>query len=223
MAADSAHLTKLREWLRSPACPPPSAPPSLRVSTDQQTTDNQRPELVALARQRGFTIEAVYDDTASAVKARPAFGQMLLDAHRGKFDVLLVWSLDRLGRSMAGNLQVVLELDRLGVQVVSVRESFLDTSGPVRPLLIAIFGWLAQQERERLIERTKAGLERARRQGKRIGRPRVRVDVTKALALQGDGKSIREIATKLGVGAATLHRALQAEAAAHLHQHRVPA
>lgn len=81
----------------------------------------------------------------------------------------------------------------------------------MRPLLIAIFGWLAQQERERLIERTKAGLERARRQGKRIGRPRVRVDVTQALALQNEGASIRQIALKLGVGAATLHRAL------HLH------
>jgi len=100
------------------------------------------------------------------------------------------------------------------VQVISLKESFLDTSGPVRPLLIAIFGWLAQQERERLVERTKVGLERARRQGKRIGRPRVRVDVTKALALQGEGKSIREIAMKLGVGAATLHRALRLQASA---------
>src|SRR5882762_583024 len=181
----------------------------LRVSTDQQTTDNQRPDLVALARQRGFSIEAVYDDTGSAVEVRPEFERMKLDAHRGKFDVLLVWSLDRLGRSMSGNLQTVLELDRLGVQVISVKEAFLDTSGPVRPLLIAIFGWLAQQERERLIERTRAGLERARRQGKRIGRPRVTVDVTKALALRAEGKSIRETALALGVGAATVHRTLQ--------------
>jgi putative DNA-invertase from lambdoid prophage Rac len=163
--------------IRLEQCPPPPAPPFTSVSTDQQTTDNQRPELAALAKQRGFSIEAVYDDTASAVKARPEFERMLLDAHRGQFDVLLVWSLDRLGRSLAGNLQTVLELDRLGVQVISLKESFLDTSGPVRPLLIAIFGWLAQQERERLVERTKVGLERARRQGKRIGRPRVRVDV----------------------------------------------
>src|SRR6267143_5095439 len=136
---------------------------------------------------------------------------MMLDATRGHFDVLAVWSLDRLGRSMQANLQTVLELDRLGVQVISVKESFLDTSGPVRPLLIAIFGWLAQQERERLIERTRAGLERARRQGKRIGRPRVSVDLAKALALQSEGKSIREIALKLGVGAATLHRALRTD------------
>src|SRR5882762_6052559 len=79
----------------------------LRVSTDQQTTDNQRPELVALARQRGFSIEAVYDDTGSAIKQRPEFDRMTLDAHRGKFDVLLVWSLDRLGRSVSAEPECV--------------------------------------------------------------------------------------------------------------------
>jgi len=110
---------------------------------------------------------------------------------------------------MVGNLQAVLELDRIGVQVVSVREPWLDTGGPVRSLLIAIFSWCAEQERERLIERTKAGLERARRQGRRIGRPRALVDVAKALALRNEGKSIREAAVVLGVGAATLHRALR--------------
>ena len=122
--------------------------------------------------------------------------------------VLLVWSLDRFGRSMVGNLQAVLELDRIGVQVVSVREPWLDTGGPVRSLLIAIFSWVAEQERLRLIERTKAGLDRARRQGKRIGRPRAPVDVTRALALRREGKSMRETAKLLGVAPATLDRAL---------------
>src|SRR5467141_1966984 len=98
------------------------------------------------------------------------------------------WCCWSLGRSMVGNLQAVLELDRIGVQIVSVREPWLDTSGPVRSLLIAIFSWVAEQERSRLIERTRAGLDRARREGKRIGRPRVRVDLTKALALKGEGK-----------------------------------
>jgi len=121
-----------------------------------------------------------------------------------------VWSLDRFGRSMTGNLQAVLELDRIGVQVVRVRQPWLDTSGPVRSLLIAIFDWVSEQERNRLIERTKVGLDRARREGKRIGRPKVRVDIAKALALKGEGKSIRQAALALGVGSATLHRALRA-------------
>jgi DNA invertase Pin-like site-specific DNA recombinase len=97
---------------------------------------------------------------------------MLKDARRGKFQVLVVWALDRFGRSMVGNLRDVLELDRLGVQVVSVRESWLDTGSPVRTLLIAIFSWVAEQERSRLIERTKAGVAAARRRGARLGRPR---------------------------------------------------
>jgi DNA invertase Pin-like site-specific DNA recombinase len=95
----------------------------LRVSTDEQSTDNQRPELERLARVRGLEIVAVYEEQASAAKTRARFNAMLADAHRGAFDVLLVWALDRFGRSMVGNLGAVLELDRRGVQVGSVRPS----------------------------------------------------------------------------------------------------
>jgi putative DNA-invertase from lambdoid prophage Rac len=84
---------------------------------------------------------------------------MMGDARRGSFDVLLVWALDRVGRSMVDNLRDVLELGRLGVQIVSLREPWLDTGGPVRDLLLAIFSWVAQQERLRFVERTKAGID----------------------------------------------------------------
>src|SRR5271169_1665978 len=116
---------------------------------------------------------------------------MMRDAHQGAFDVLVVWALDRFGRSMVGNLQAVLELDRCGVQVVSVRETWLDTGSAVRPLLIAIFGWVAEQERATIVARTKAGLERARRDGVRLGRPAREVDVRRARALLEDGLSLR--------------------------------
>lgn len=182
----------------------------LRVSTGRQETENQRPDLLRLAQVRGLEVVEVYDEVQSAAaKARPAFEQMLKAAHTGRFDTLLVWSLDRLGRSLVGNLQVVLELDRIGIQVVSVREPWLDTSGPVRSLLIAIFSWCAEQERLRLIERTRAGLDRARRQGKRLGRPRMEFDLKQARAMRTQGMSIRGVAAKLGVGVATVHRALQ--------------
>jgi DNA invertase Pin-like site-specific DNA recombinase len=130
------------------------------------------------------------------------------DAHQGQFDVLVVWALDRFGRSMVGNMQAVLDLDRCGVQVVSVREEWLDTSGPVRSLLIAIFGWVAEQERVRLSERTKAGIERARRQGVHVGRPVVRVDVERALELKAQGLPLHDVARRLRVSPATLKRAL---------------
>src|ERR1700733_4192203 len=131
----------------------------LRVSTGEQNAENQRPEVELLAGQRGKIVET-YMEVGSAAKRRPVFGAMLDGARRGKFDVLVVWALDRFGRSMHENLADLLELDRLGVRVVSVRESWLDTSGPVRSLLVAIFSWVAEQERARLIERIRAGQTR---------------------------------------------------------------
>lgn len=122
--------------------------------------------------------------------------------------MLVVWSLDRFGRSMVGNLQAVLELDRSGVEVVSVREPWLDTGGPVRALLIAIFGWVAEQERAQIVERTKAGIERARRKGIRIGRPERAIDMRRAQALRDQGLSFAAVAKWLRVPKATLYRAL---------------
>jgi hypothetical protein len=109
---------------------------------------------------------------------------------RGRFDVLVVWSIDRFGRSMVGNIRTALELDRLGIEVISVREPWLDTRGPVRELLIAIFSWGAEQERRCLVERTHARLERARRQGKRIGRPPAAINVTAARALRKEARCV---------------------------------
>ncbi len=188
-------------------------------SDGSQSTDNQKPDLEQLALVRGLEIVSVYEEAQSAAKNRPEYDRMMTDAKRGRFGVLLVWAVDWLGRSMVGNLQDVLELDRIGVTVVSVRETWLDTGGPVRNLLLAIFSWVAEQERARLIERTIAGQERARRQGRRIGRvpaekrvpglhKGVRLDVDRARALLAAGKSQRAAAKELGVGEGTLRRAL---------------
>jgi DNA invertase Pin-like site-specific DNA recombinase len=180
----------------------------LRVSTDEQTTENQRPELERLAQRRGLRVAGVYEETKSAARARPQFERLRADAHAGRFSVLLVWALDRFGRSMVGNLQAVLELDRAGVEVVSLAEPWLDTGGPVRSLLIAIFSWVAEQERIRLGERTKAGLENAKRKGIKLGRPRARVD-PRARDLVAEGLSVRAIAKRLRMAKSTLHRALR--------------
>jgi DNA invertase Pin-like site-specific DNA recombinase len=134
---------------------------------------------------------------------------MMADAAAGRFNVLVVWAIDRFGRSMMGNLQDVTALDKAGVAVVSVREPWLDTAGPTRGLLLAIFSWVAEQERARLIERTKAGIARARAAGKAIGRPKTRaVDVAAARALLATGQSVRAASRALGVPLATLQRAL---------------
>jgi putative DNA-invertase from lambdoid prophage Rac len=178
----------------------------LRVSTLEQSVENQRPELIQLAKARGFEVAEVIEETASAAKHRPGFERVMKLAHEGKVNVVIVWALDRMGRSMIGNLQAVLELDRLGVQVVSMKELWLQTEGPVRALLIAIFSWVAEQERSRIRERTRAGLDRARKAGKQLGRPVVMIDADTALLLRRRGLSLRAVAGKLGVGHSTLHR-----------------
>jgi DNA invertase Pin-like site-specific DNA recombinase len=188
----------------------------LRVSKSNgsQSTDNQQPECEQMARQRGEVVQ-VYVEQASAVKKRPAFESMMTDARRGKFDVLVIWAIDRFGRSTVGNMNDLLELDRIGVQVASVRESWLDTTGPTRTLLVAIFSWVAEQERARLIERTKAGLATARRKGVRLGRPKRRIDLDEARSLLAvEGTSVRAVARAMKLGLATLQRALARESTA---------
>jgi len=110
---------------------------------------------------------------------------------------------------MVDNITTILELDGLGVEVVSVQEPWLDTGSPVRSLLIAIFSWGAEQERNRLSERTKAGIERARRKGIHVGRPPATIDVGRASDLLAQGASVPQVAHKLHVGISTLRRALQ--------------
>jgi DNA invertase Pin-like site-specific DNA recombinase len=182
----------------------------LRVSTDKQTTANQRPEVEGLAKRRGMTIAKVFEESESAVKRRPVFEKMMADAQSQKFDTLLIWSLDRLGRDLAGNLDAVRRLDLAGVTVVSAREPWLDTSGPTRDLLIAIFSWVAQFERRRLVERTRAGLDRARAEGIKLGRPKAsQSKVADAVALVAGGLSPEAAASKVGIGASTVRRSLQ--------------
>jgi putative DNA-invertase from lambdoid prophage Rac len=187
----------------------------LRVSTDLQSTANQFEELRQLVAARGYEA-VIYEEVESAAKARPVLDGMLGDVRAGRVRAVAIWALDRLHRSMIGAVQTVLELDRLGVPVISVREPWLDTSGPVRPLLVAIFGWVAEQKRARLIERTKAGIERARRQGVRLGRPRVSPLKLEAAAQDiAAGASRRQASRRHGVSQAVLRKYLAARNSAH--------
>lgn len=191
----------------------PRAALYLRVSTHDQTTANQRPALLQLAEARRLTIAETFEEVRSTSKRgrAPALARLVAAAHRGEFDCVLVWALDRLDRSMPATVALVLELDRLGVALVSHRETWLDTSGPTRGLLVAIMGWVAEQERVRLGERTRAGLERVRASGKHIGRPAARLDMREARRMMGEGMSMRATASALGVDDATLRRRLRGE------------
>lgn len=197
----------------------------LRVSTEDQTEENQAPELRQLAERRGWT-PVEYRETASgAAKVRPVLDQLMADAKAGKVGAVVVWALDRLSRQGAGPvLNMVGELDRVGVALVSVREPWLDTAGPFRDVIVSLCATFARLERERLIERTcaalgrvareeatAAGRERRRAAGKKaIGRPRASTVLLCAAAdLVAAGTSVRAAARAKGVKEATLRRFLR--------------
>lgn len=173
----------------------------LRVSTDTQEVENQRQALIHEAQRRGWEIVRVYEAVASARRGhhRRALEDMLADARAGRWDVLMTWALDRLTREgPLATLQVLERLTRLGVRVVSFREPWAEVEGPMRDLLLAIAGWVARWEADRIRERTLAGLARARAQGKRLGRPPVvqLVDMALVARLRAEGLSWAAIARR---------------------------
>lgn len=147
-----------------------------RVSTDDkgQDTANQTTPLASYAERRGWPVVHVYTEEESAWKGghQKELSRALEDARRGRFNVLLVWSLDRVSRE--GPLAILKLVDRLGryrCQIISLQESWTEAPGELFPLLLALAGWVAEQESKRRSERTKAGLARVRATGKHIGRP----------------------------------------------------
>src|SRR5450755_575752 len=184
-----------------------------RVSTDngKQDVENQMAELREFCKRSRWTVEIEYVDKASGKdsKNRPQFIRMLEDADKREFDLLLFWSLDRLSRE--GVLATLNHLQRLsdaGVEWRSYQERYFDSCGPFKDAVISIMATLAQQERLRISERTKAGLKRARREGKTLGRPRVDVDVEKVRQLQAAGLGLREVAKKTGWSLSSIMRTL---------------
>ena len=166
----------------------------MRVSTVDQHPETQLHDLRQMAAQRGYEIVQEYTDRISGAKARrPGLDQMMADARRGRFDVVLVWASDRIARSVKHFLEVLDELNRIGVEYVRFREQ-IDTGGPLGRAIVVIIGAVAELERNLIIERVRAGMRRARLEGQRIGRAPLVLD---NLAIQQDrqrGQSIREIA-----------------------------
>lgn len=145
-----------------------------RVSTNEQSTDNQVPVLEAWATSRGFEVVEVYQEAESAWRNghQRELARLKDDARKRRFDIVLVWALDRLSREgAAAILNLINSLGLYGVRVFSYQESWTEAPGPVADLLYAITGWIARMESERRSERTKAGLARVAKNGKALGRP----------------------------------------------------
>ena len=184
-----------------------------RVSTNKQAADMQLTELRDFVKRSGWKIHAEFIDEgySGANTSRPAFKEMMSQAGRRKFHILLVWKLDRLSRSLKDLISTLDELGSLGIDFVSY-ENDLDTSTPTGKLVFQIVGAVAEFERDIIRERVIAGLENARRKGKRLGRPPISwTTYNKAKRLREQGLSFRKIGKRLGVNEATIRKRLNRE------------
>jgi len=172
-----------------------------RVSTFDQEPENQLQELRRYAEARGWRVVEYVDKGVSGAKdRRPALDQMIAGAKRRRFDVLVCWRLDRLGRNLKHLITLLEDLQALGVAFVSLAEG-IDATTPAGKLQMHILGAIAEFERERIRERVLAGLARARMQGKRLGRPRSR-----PATIEVPGGTVREAARIWGVSKSTAAR-----------------
>jgi DNA invertase Pin-like site-specific DNA recombinase len=186
----------------------------LRVSTDGQTVENQQKELDHLAALEGWiNVEVFQDEGISGSlgrEARPGFNELLYRAERGHFDVVAAWSLDRLGREPRDVFELTALASKKGFTIY-LHKDRIDTGTASGELFFTIMAGMAKFERRRLQERVKAGLKRAKAQGKTLGRPVTVIKDTKEriIELRANGKTVREIATELGVGVGSVARAIR--------------
>ncbi len=183
----------------------------LRVSTVDQHPETQLHDLRSLVQQRNWEIVEQYvDHGVSGIRTRrPALDRMMADAARGRFDIIVVWAADRLARSVKHFLAVLDELNRLGVEFLSLREN-IDSGGPLGRAIITIVSAIAELERSLIVERVRAGMRRARLEGKHIGRHPLDLDRAAILRDRKLGRSLGELAKIHRVSRTTIRRALTA-------------
>jgi DNA invertase Pin-like site-specific DNA recombinase len=181
-----------------------------RVSTDAQTTENQQRELENVMSQRGWKMVEVYSDRgisgAKGREQRPAFDNLIKDATRGKFDIIAAWSVDRLGRSLKDLLGFLTEIHALGVGLY-LHQQAVDTTTPAGRALFQMMGVFAEFERAMIRERVMAGLQRAKANHVRLGRPKVAANVEERVKAElAKGTGILKTARIVGVGTGTVQR-----------------
>ena len=184
----------------------------LRVSTLDQNPETQSLDLRQMATQRGFEVVQEYTDRISGSKARrPGLDELMRDACRGRFDVVLVWASDRIARSVKHFLDVLDELNRLNIEFVSFREQ-IDTGGPLGRAIVVIVGAIAELERSLIVERVRAGMRRARLEGRHIGRRPLELDREAIVRDRQRGQSLGQLAKNHSASRATIHRVLREHA-----------
>jgi DNA invertase Pin-like site-specific DNA recombinase len=182
----------------------------VRVSTDKQTVENQIRELRQIAERRGWEVIQEYRDAgisgAKGRDGRPGLDQMLKDAQRRRFDVVMAWAIDRLGRSLIDLLGTIQTLEACGVDLYLDQQS-IDTTTPAGRLMFQVTGAFAEFERSMIRQRVHAGLKRAVEAGKQLGRPRIAPVLEKRIQSQlRANKGILKVAKECGVGTGTVQR-----------------
>jgi DNA invertase Pin-like site-specific DNA recombinase len=167
----------------------------------------QTREMEPFAAARGWDVVDSYLDSGfcGAKDKRPQLDRLMADAHRRKFDVVIVWKFDRFARSVSHLLRALETFNALGIAFVSLSES-IDTSTPTGKMVFTVLGAVAELERSLIVERVRAGLRNAKAKGQRLGRPRAVVDASRVAALRAQGLGWKKIAAQLGVGVGTLYR-----------------
>jgi DNA invertase Pin-like site-specific DNA recombinase len=180
-----------------------------RVSTADQHPETQLYDLREMAKQRGYEIVLEYTDVISGAKAkRPGLDQLLADARRHRFDVVLVAAFDRVARSVRHFLEVLDELTHLGIEFISHREN-IDTGGPLGRAMVVIVGAIAELERNLIVERVKAGMRRARLEGRQIGRTPLDIDRPQLVSDRRSGMSLTCVAKKHRISRASVCRLMK--------------
>lgn len=180
----------------------------VRVSTNKQTTENQEHVLRQVCADRGWHLHGVYDDTghSGAKTSRPALDSMMNDARKGRFDVLLIWKLDRLGRSTIDLHNNAEHLRACNVDICCYTQP-IDTTTPMGKFMFTVLAGVAELERENIVERIHAGLDTARRKGKQLGRPKLPAKQRDAIRAElAKGTGVNKTAALHGVGVLTVQR-----------------
>jgi DNA invertase Pin-like site-specific DNA recombinase len=177
-----------------------------RVSTGDQHLETQLLDLRELAKQRGVEIVREYADVISGAKSkRPGLDSLMSDARRHRFDVVLVAAFDRIARNVRHFLDVLDELNHLNIQFVSMREN-IDTGGPLGRALLTIIGAISELERSLIVERVKAGMRRAKLEGRRIGRTPLDIDREQVVSDRRSGMSLTQVSMKHRISRASVCR-----------------
>jgi DNA invertase Pin-like site-specific DNA recombinase len=182
-----------------------------RVSTSNNGQDPsvQTREIREYCERRGWQIAGEYVDAgiSGAKDSRPELNKLMADAHRRRFDAVVVWRFDRFARSVSHLIRALENFNALGVGFVSLSEQ-IDTSTPTGKMVFTVLGAVAELERSLIAERVRAGLRNAKAKGTRLGRPRITVDATRVARLRAEGRTVREIAVTLGVSRSLVHKTL---------------